>query len=75
MQAKLQGVLDEYKKKNKDYIFLVNEDIKPSQFINKKLDVMIKRHLEQIFDQHMEPNDRLSLMTYGKNTKKLFNLV
>ena len=28
-----------------------------------------------MFDQHVNNFDQMALMTYGKNTKKLFNLV
>lgn len=68
------GMLDTFKKKNKDYIFLVNEDVKQSTY-NERLDIKITKSLEMIFDLFVDPRDRLALMSYGKNTKKLFNLV
>jgi len=80
--AKLNAMLDTFKKKSKDYVFLINEDVKGSELadLNKfevffENDVKILKSLEMIFDNFVEPSDRLSLMTYGKNTRKLFNLV
>lgn len=35
----------------------------------------IRKTLELIFDNFVESSDRLALMSYGKNTKKMFNLV
>ena len=53
---------------------LINEEIKESYDVvpirNK-----ILLSLELIFDQYIEQNDRISLIKYGKNIKKLFNLV
>jgi len=74
MVNRLNGMLDTFKKKSKDYIFLVNEDVKISNN-NERLDIKIRKSLEMIFDHYIEDSDRLSLMSYGKNTKKLFNLV
>jgi len=74
MVNRLNGLLDTFKKKSKDYIFLVNEDVKQS-YNNERLELKIKKSLEMIFDHYIESTDRLSLMSYGKNTKKMFNLV
>lgn len=81
-------MLDEFKHKNKDIIFLVNEYIRESQ--NECKDQMIQDKIsfsfDCIFNNHIDyggklknnkqnDGDRVSIMTYGKNVRKLFNLV
>jgi hypothetical protein len=78
MYNRLNSLLEQFNKKSKDYIFLVNEDFtKDNRVINQteKIEYKIKKSLELIFDNYIEHTDRLSLMTYGKNTKKMFSLV
>jgi hypothetical protein len=63
-------------------IFLINEYVKPSTYENDNIQNKIKKSLAIIFDHHIHQGsnlssegDRLSLMTYGKNVRKMFNLV
>ena len=63
-------------------IFLVNQYVKPSTFVHDNIQNKIKKSLAIIFDHHVHQGssmstdgDRLSLMTYGKNVRKMFNLV
>ena len=56
-------------------VFLVNEHLLPSDSIVDKLELKIKKSLLMIFDNHINiQGDKLSLMTFGKNSKCLFNL-
>ena len=82
-------LLKEYLHKDKEIIFLVNEDVSH----RKNLDKRIKFDIKDIFFTHIEDpdselkasktgnrrpaifaKDKISLMSYGKNVKKLFNL-
>jgi len=75
MMNKLADLLNQFKKKSKDYVFLVNEDVKASVDSDQRLNIKIKKSLELIFDHYIEPSDRLSIMSYGQNTRKMFKLV
>ena len=64
---------------------MVNEEVRPSRFPDDHIDDKIKRSLAYIFDTHVESSnkvalkkqegDRISLMQYGKNVKRMFSLV
>jgi len=59
-----------FKHRNKDFVFLVN--------INKSMGDHLERvqnSLKQIFDKGLEDNDRISLITYSKNSRIIFSLV
>jgi hypothetical protein len=71
----VSSLLDAFQNNNKDYIFLVNEDLKSSRNDADPIEEKLKNTLTLIFKEHIKSEDRISLMTYGKNTKKLFNLV
>jgi len=88
MYMTLQEMIDEYRHRDKDIIFLVNEYTKESNDRSDPIQVKIARSLLYIFDNHVSapvgreldahrecPGDRISLMSYGKNVRKLFNLV
>ena len=67
-------MLEQFKWRHKDYVMLINEELKQSyDFV--KIKTKIQQSLELIFDNFIEVDDRISLITYGKNVKKLFNLV
>ena len=46
-------MLDEFKIKNKDMVFLVNEFVKESQYEDEKIERKIKLALEYIFERHV----------------------
>ena len=60
-------MLDSFKHRNKDIVFLVNSN---QGGMNKVKDV-----LKQIFDRGLEAQDRISLITYAKNSRVVFSLV
>jgi len=68
----VQSFLRTYKVYDRDYVFLVNDDIKAE---NNDIAYQILNSIKIIFKHHIKPEDRISLMNYGKNTKRLFNLV
>ena len=74
---KAKSLLEQFNQKNKDYIFLVNEEVKPSYREEENLiENKVQKTLQLIFDEKIESNDRISLMTFkNKRTKVLFNLV
>ena len=63
----LGGMLDSFKHRNKDIVFLVNSN---QGGMNKVKDV-----LKQIFDRGLEAQDRISLITFAKNARVVFSLV
>ena len=77
MYNKAKSLLEQFNEKNKDYIFLVNEEVKYSDTQDENLiENRVRKTLQLIFDKKIEQNDRISLMTYKKkSTKVLFNLV
>jgi hypothetical protein len=50
----------------------VNDEIKAD---SKDVKYSILKSIKGVFEHHLKSEDRISLMNYGKNTKKLFNLV
>ena len=56
---------------------MINEDVKrtPHSASNMSVDAKIHESLRVIFDNYIKFSDRLSIMTYGKNVSKLFNLI
>jgi len=74
---RLEGVLDKYKHKNKELILLVNQFVRPQDSLN--LERKIKSSLLFIFDHHIKCDeicqDKLSIMSYGKNTTRCFDLI
>ena len=60
-------MLNSFKHKNKDIVFLVNSN---QRAMNKVKDV-----LKQIFDRGLESQDRISLITFAKNARVVFSLV
>jgi len=60
-------MLDSFKHRNKDIVFLVNSN---QGGMNKVKDV-----LKQIFDRGLEAQDRISLITFAKNARVVFSLV
>ena len=76
MYKKVNDLLDSFKPKNKDIIVLVGEYIKKSHIRNgESLDIKIKRSLQMIFDTFLFKKDKIALMSYSKNTKKIINLI
>ena len=65
MYQKAKSLLDQFNTKNKDYIFLVNEEVKPSFRREENLiENKVQKTLQLIFDEKIESNDRISLMTF-----------
>mmetsp|Transcript_40468 Transcript_40468/g.61725 ORF Transcript_40468/g.61725 Transcript_40468/m.61725 type:complete len:269 (+) Transcript_40468:143-949(+) len=91
--SKLEELLDEFKHRDKDIVFLVNEEVRLSTQQEDRIENKIKRSLAFIFDNHVDSSlhgqdkqaaaelgkkaigDRISLMQYGKNVKRMFSLV
>ena len=57
MILKLQKMLDSFKHRNKDLIFLVNEDIKRSEIPKGRIDKKIHVSLEEIFKSFVDRGD------------------
>jgi len=72
MYDRLNSMIDDFKQKNKDVVFLVNEKIKHR---GAKLETKVKKTLEIILDEHIGKSDRVALLSYSNNVKKLINLV
>ena len=53
MYLKLQEMIDEYRHRDKDIIFLVNEYIKDSRDSKDTIEVKIAKSLLYIFDNHV----------------------
>lgn len=69
-----QDALDDmylsFNPKIKDIIFLVNIEESMDQYLPN-----VKSALKLIFEKGIEPKDRISLITYAKNARKIFSLV
>ena len=63
-------MMDSFKHRNKDLVFLVNIN----QSDNSKI-TQVKDSLKQIFDRGLEAHDRISLITFAKNARIIFSLV
>jgi hypothetical protein len=74
MVERLQKINEQFNKRRKDYMFLVNEDVKHG-LEESRIEVKIKRSIELIFDSFVSSEDRISLLSYGRNPKLHFNLV
>jgi hypothetical protein len=59
-----------FKHRNKDVIFLVNNEESMKKHSQK-----VKQALSDIFEKGIENLDRISLITYSKNCRKVFSLV
>lgn len=87
---KFEYLLKEYSSSDKDVIFLVNEDTRTregspiSDLIKNDIELKIFKKYIEVGDTGMTKSgnkkpaithgDRISLMSYGKNVKKMFNL-
>ncbi len=67
----LNELLASFSHRNKDMVFLVNVN---EDAIGRHLN-QVKDSLRQIFDRGLEPQDRISLITYAKNARIIFSLV
>ena len=64
-------MMNSFKHRNKDLVFLVNVN---HSAVAQHLD-QVKDALKLIFDRGLEPHDRISLITYAKNARIVFSLV
>ena len=74
MVRKLYGVHEQFNHKNKDYVILVNQNLKPT-YGKMRIQWKIEQCLQMIFGQFITGDDSLCMMSYGRNVKKLFSLV
>lgn len=56
--------------KNKDFVFLVNIEKSMQRSLDK-----VRKDLQQIFEKGLEDRDRISLITFSKNCRRMFSLV
>jgi uncharacterized protein YjiK len=66
----LNQLIESFKYKNKGVVFLVNVEKSMNAELTK-----VQADLELIFDKGLEDKDRISLITYSKNCRRLFSLV
>ena len=71
--AKLNLILTKFKKRNRDFIFLIDQ----FSFADTMSKYEMQKRLKQIFDDHVMDEDRVCLIKFNdqKYTRTVFSLV
>lgn len=75
LQKILQDITASFKPRNKDIIFLVNENVKPDSDPRDPIPLKMQKSLSLIIEKMIQPDDVIGLFTFRKNVTPMFNMV
>lgn len=74
---RLEKLEHSFQHQNRDFVFLVNQSIEEDLSIKKHIS-SVKKSLTAVLDDDsgaVESSDRISLVTFAKDSKRIFSLV